>query len=233
MERCSLCGTPLKSQDTACSHCQHPVTEKKRLHMSSTSSSHASKKRHPLFWTIAVMTVFVISFGAWSWFGPTTATKIDNPSNVQPIALSEWTDEDSAYNQTYSKENPPTSYEVLKFVRQYTQTIPELVTYSSTNDSLETFAAIQFTTLEAFQSEFDALQAIVAVSDHPITPLPHTVDFDQFYSKGTTFEVETTETYKIATVPENQFVTYDVHYTVRLHTDHLQITNITRKEVNA
>ncbi|MCY1690001.1 hypothetical protein OVA29_03525 [Exiguobacterium sp. SL14] len=30
MERCSLCGTPLRQNDTTCSHCQHPVIKKEQ-----------------------------------------------------------------------------------------------------------------------------------------------------------------------------------------------------------
>ncbi|WP_214847247.1 zinc ribbon domain-containing protein [Exiguobacterium sp. s193] len=232
MERCSLCGTPLKAQDTACSHCQHPVIAKNRLRTSSASESKGPNKRYPIVWLIGVGLVVLLALGSWYWFAPTKMTQVDNPSNVQPLALSEWSDEETAYNQTYSEDRPPTSYDVLKFVRQYTQTIPELVTYSRQNDSYETFAAIQFATLGVFKSEFSSLQALAEVSDSPVPPTPYTINFDQFRSTGAVFEVETTEMYKIG-VTENQFVTYAVHYTVRLHTDHLQITNVMRKEVGA
>ncbi|MGX8237106.1 hypothetical protein [Exiguobacterium undae] len=155
------------------------------------------------------------------------------PSPVQALPVSDWSDEMSSYNQTYSEENPPTSYDVLKFVRQYTKTIPETAAYSKTTDSLETFSAIQFATLEAFQSEIASLQTIKAASDSPVPPRPHTVDFERFVSKGASFQIKTVETYQLTRPAGQHLVTYDVRYNVRLHTDHLQITHIVRTEVKA
>ena len=31
MERCSLCGTPLETEATACSYCKHPVLKKRQF----------------------------------------------------------------------------------------------------------------------------------------------------------------------------------------------------------
>ena len=229
MERCSLCGTPLETDETACSYCKHPVL--KKIKTLDPPNPPSSSRR-----LLSFIIVFVIGLGSvGTWYGLTqtesTHTTLAPPVQASPIA--DWSDEMSAYNQTYSSEDPPASYDVLKFVRQYTKTVPETATYSKTTDTLETFSAIQFATLETFHSEVAALQTIQAASDSPIPPRPHTVDFERFVSNGASFQIKTVETYQLTRSAGQHLVTYDVRYNVRLHTDHLQITHIVRTEVKA
>ena len=229
MERCSLCGTPLEIEATACSYCKHPVLKKRQFDEES-SVTPVKSNRYVLSFII-VFAIAVGAIGTWYALTQTDSTHTTLAAPVQALSLSDWSDETSAYNQTYSSENPPASYDILKFVRQYTQTVPETANYSKTTDTLETFSAIQFATLDVFQSEVDALRTIHAASDSPVPPRLQTVDFKRFVSKGDSYQVRTVETYQL---PVNQqLVTYDVRYNVRLHTDHLQITHIVRTEVDA
>ncbi|MCT4792788.1 MULTISPECIES: hypothetical protein [Exiguobacterium] len=229
MELCSLCGTPLKTDATSCSYCKHPVLKKIQV----TDSSISTKPAQRLFSCLFFLVIALTSAGLWYGLTQTDSTHTTLAPPVQASPTADWSDETSAYNQTYSSENPPASYDVLKFVRQYTKTVPETATYSKTTDTLETFSAIQFATLETFHSEVAALRTIQAASDSPIPPRLYTVDFERFVSKGASFQIKTVETYQLTRSAGQHFVTYDVRYNVRLHTDHLQITHIVRTEVKA
>lgn len=229
MERCSLCGTPLRQHDTTCSHCQHPVIKKERPAEPPAPSSSRT-------WLISTcLLLFLVGGAGFLWYSlkdPVSPEAGQTPS-VEALALSEWSDEQTAYNQTYSKDRPPTSYDVLRFVRQYTRTIPELATYSKKYDSIETFSAIQFTTLKVFESEFDHLERLTNAVDAPVAPSVLAVTFQKFTSKGTTYHLRTQETYQIATVTGSKPVTYRVHYRLKVHTDHLQIIDVNRTEVTS
>ncbi|WP_294748239.1 hypothetical protein [uncultured Exiguobacterium sp.] len=229
MERCSLCGTPLRQNDTTCSHCQHPVIKKEQpIEPSAPSSSRT--------WLISTCLFLILVGGAvFLWYSlqdPVSPEAGQTPS-VEALALSEWSDEQTAYNQTYSKERPPTSYDVLRFVRQYTRTIPELATFSKKYDSIETFSAIQFTTLNVFESEFKHLHRITNAVDAPVAPSVLAVTFQKFTSKGATYHLRTQETYQIETAKGATPVTYRVHYRLKVHTDHLQIIDVKRTEVTS
>jgi len=230
MERCSLCGTPLETEATACSYCKHPVLKKQRFDEDLPVTPPVNPRRHVLSFII-IFALAVGSIGTWYALTQIDSARTTLAAPVQALPVSDWSDETSAYNQTYSSENPPASYDILKFVRQYTQTVPETANYSKATDTLETFSAIQFATLDAFQSEVGALRTIHAASDSPIPPRLQTVDFKRFVSNGDSYQVRTIETYQLPA--GHQLVTYDVRYNVRLHTDHLQITHIVRTEVPA
>ncbi len=229
MERCSLCGTPLKTDATSCSYCKHPVLKK----IQATDSSISPKPAQRLLSCLLFLVIALTSAGLWYGLNQVDSTHTTLPPPVQASPIAEWSDETSAYNQTYSDEHPPTSYDVLKFIRQYTKTVPETATYSKTTDTIETFSAIQFATLETFHSEVAALRTIQVASDSPLPPRLHTVDFERFVSKGASFQIKTVETYQLTRSAGQHLVTYDVRYNVRLHTDHLQITHIVRTEVKA
>jgi hypothetical protein len=229
MERCSLCGTPLRQYDTICSHCQHPVIKKEQLAEPPTSSTSRT-------WLISTcLLLFLVGGAGFLWYllqDPVFPEAGQTPS-VEAVALSEWSDEQTAYNQTYSKDRPPTSYDVLRFVRQYTRTIPELATFSKKYDSIETFSAIQFTTLNVFESEFKHLHRITNAVDAPVAPSVLAVTFQKFTSKGVMYHLRTQETYQIATANGSEPVTYRVHYRLKVHTDHLQIIDVNRTEVTS
>lgn len=229
MARCSLCGTPLQPDETACSYCKHPVLMKKQTE---ETKSVQSSKSHPLFHPVTLILSAVLGIGLWYTLDPFHSTDSVLPP-VQPWSTSEWSDETSAYNQTYSPDRPPASYDVLKFVRQYTKTLPETANYSKTTDVLETFSAIQFSTLDVFRSEVTALQSIKTRSNKRLPTRTYTIDFTRFISKGTSFQIDATETYQLDLETSQRLVTYDVRYNVRLHTDHLQIIRVVRTEVNA
>ncbi|MGH1333474.1 MAG: hypothetical protein ACRAUM_06505 [Exiguobacterium indicum] len=112
MERCSLCGTPLRQHDTTCSHCHQPVITKERPAEPSAPSSSRT-------WFISTcLLLFLVGGGGFLWYSlkdPVSPEAGQTPS-VEALALSEWSDEQTAYNQTYSKDRPPTSYDVLRFV---------------------------------------------------------------------------------------------------------------------
>lgn len=229
MERCSLCGTSLRQNDTTCSHCQHPVIKKEQLADPPAPSSSRT-------WLISTFLFLLLVGGAgFLWYSlkdPVSPEAGQTPS-VEALTLSEWSDEQTAYNQTYSKDHPPTSYDVLRFVRQYTRTIPELATYSKEYDSIETFSAIQFTTLNVFESEFKHLERLTDAVDAPVAPSVLAVTFQKFTSKGATYRLRTQETYQIATAKGTMPVTYRVHYRLKVHTDHLQIIDVNRTEVSS
>ncbi|MEK4648948.1 hypothetical protein MKY22_13560 [Exiguobacterium sp. FSL W8-0210] len=229
MERCSLCGTPLRQFDTTCSHCQHPVIKKEQPAEPPVPSSSRT-------WLISTcLLLFLVGGAGFLWYSlqdPVSPEAGQTPS-VEALALSEWSDDQTAYNQTYSKDRPPTSYDVLRFVRQYTRTIPELATYSKKYDSIETFSAIQFTTLKVFESEFDHLEQLTNAVDAPVAPSVLAVTFQKFTSKGTTYHLRTQETYQITTATGSKPVTYRVHYRLKVHTDHLQIIDVNRTEVTS
>lgn len=225
MERCSLCGTPLGYEDDACSYCQHPVIARKRPETEPTSSAF-----RPVLLYIIILFVLMISSLFWYMTKDASSSEVV-PSPVQTWSLSEWSDEQVAYNQTYSKNKPPTSYDVLRFVRQYTGTVPELITFSTRYDSIETFSSIQYMSSRAFKSELQALTALRQKATSAAPPRIHTVEFQDFSSDGSIYELRTLETYQTTQGNEPSFVTYRVQYRIQLHTDHLQITHTTRTEV--
>ena len=229
MERCSLCGTPFRNRRDSVFLLQTPCPQKNK---------NTGFTESPFVQPTLVILHHRVRHRSWivgTWYGltQTESTQTTLAPPVQALPIADWSDEMSAYNQTYSSEDPPASYDVLKFVRQYTKTVPETATYSKTTDTFETFSAIQFATLETFHSEVAALRTIQAASDSPIPPRPHTVDFERFVSKGASFQIKTVETYQLTRSAGQHLVTYDVRYNVRLHTDHLQITHIVRTEVKA
>jgi hypothetical protein len=204
MERCSLCGTPLRQYDTICSHCQNPVIKKEQLAEPPTSSTSRT-------WLISTcLLLFLLGGAGFLWYllqDPVFPEAGQTPS-VEAVARSEWSDEQTAYNQTYSKDRPPTSYDVLRLGRQYTRTIPELATSSMKYDSIETFSAIQFTTMNVFESEFKHLHRITNAVDAPVAPSVLAVTFQKFTSKGVMYHLRTEETYQIATANGSEPVPY-------------------------
>lgn len=228
MERCSLCGTPLRQSDTTCPHCQHPVITKQRpSDPPVTSSSRA--------WFISICLFLLVGGAGFLWYTlqDPVSPEADEVPPAKALSVSEWSDEQTAYNQTYSDDHPPTSYDVLRFVRQYTRTIPELATFSKQYDSVETFSAIQFTTLSVFESEFKSLNRLTEAIDAPVAPRVQTVKFQKFTSKGDSYHLRTQEAYLVSTADGTTPITYRVHYRLKMHTDHLQITDIKRTEVTS
>lgn len=227
MERCSLCGTPLRYEDDVCSYCQHPVIARKRPETEPSSSS-----SRPL--VLCLIVLFILVTSSIFWYVTKDASSSEVVSTpIEKWNLSEWSDEQIAYNQTYSKHELPTSYDVLRFVRQYTATVPELITFSKRDDSIETFASIQYMSSRVFESELHSLATLRKKVNVTLPPRVHTVEFHDFSSNGSTYDLRTLETYQTTQENESLFVTYHVKYRIQLHTDHLQITQITRTEVKA
>ncbi len=82
-----------------------------------------------------------------------------------------------------------------------------------------------------FESELHALTALRQKATSVAPPRIHTVEFQDFSSDGSIYELRTLETYQTTQGNEPLFVAYRVQYRIQLHTDHLQITHITRTEV--
>ncbi|WP_114571749.1 zinc ribbon domain-containing protein [Exiguobacterium flavidum] len=223
MRHCKLCGTPLGPDAKACPHCAHPVIKKGR------PREPRSRRRLTSREVVASIILFLASLlGGWWWWQTTIAGTPQEEIRVSALSRSAWSDEEPLIEATFSPARPPTSYQLLQFVRQYATALPDTASFRE-QDMLSAYEGIQYATIDVFLQDVENTKALLPKKGNP-RPCFESIDFEPLRWDGKAWTVRTREVYRLKS-SSDALVRYDAVYKIILKVDHLQIDELKRKEV--
>jgi len=223
MLRCKLCGTPLEPDAKICPHCAHPVIQKV------PSREPRSRRRLTSREIVASILLFLASLlGGWWWWQTTIAGSPKEEMRVSALSRSAWSDEKPLIEATFSPERPPTSYQLLQFVRQYATALPDTASFKG-QDMISAYEGIHYATIDVFLQDVENTKSLLPKTGEP-RPCFESIDFESLHWDGKAWTIKTRETYRLKSTSD-ALIRYTASYKVVLKIDHLQIEELKRLEV--